>query len=415
MSTDDTAVAERPAATEPPALVPVVQTLRETALARVTATEQHLRSLADKHRNVAFDLAETKGRKAAREAYSELRSARLVVQRAEKETRDELNDLKAVIGKKRDELIAIVEPVETNVKGQIDAWEKAEEERKEREAAAERERVAKHEANIATIRGYVAQAAGRTSAEIASGIAALEALDIGEAWQEFAEQARAALAETLGSLRRLHAHTVGAEQAAAAAAAQARVIQQLQALQREVTEAIGKPAALIEARVLRLQAEAGVDEAPEVAAARAGTLAQLQAMHAAAVQQEAVAVQLAALKAAEAAKPAPDTVAAPTPAPAEPQARHEPAQRPAAVAAPAPAAAAREPAPAPAAPQAPQEPALPEPPARSLEQQLADARAALSDACDLLDEIIKTPVRRQFVDEYQAKVNDLRAFGGIAG
>ena len=92
------------------------------------------------------------------------------------------------------------------------AAEKAERER------IEAERIAKHQAGIATIRAYLTrcQAADMTSERVANGIAALMGMEFPAAeWQEFAVPAASAQCETIEAMRTLQAQLLGREQEAA--------------------------------------------------------------------------------------------------------------------------------------------------------------------------------------------------------
>ncbi len=94
----------------------------------------------------------------------------------------------------------------------IEAREAELEAERAEKARLEAERVAKLQAGIATIRGYVQRAAGLPAFRIANGITQLEAMAFPlEKWQEFAGQAAAARDETLEALRRMHAAAVQAE------------------------------------------------------------------------------------------------------------------------------------------------------------------------------------------------------------
>jgi hypothetical protein len=117
---------------------------------------------------------------------------------------------------------------EKHIKDQIDAEDKRREEEKQarlqREAAeaAERARVeaariANYVVGIKRIRDYLVAAAGQPSEALERGIVRLEGMTFGETWQEYADQAQAARDETLEALRRMHAAALVAEQQAAAA------------------------------------------------------------------------------------------------------------------------------------------------------------------------------------------------------
>jgi hypothetical protein len=95
---------------------------------------------------------------------------------------------------------------------QIEAREAVLEAERAEKARLEAERVAKLQAGIATIRGYVQRAAGLPSERIAKGIAGLAAMTFPvEEWAEFAVPAANAQCETLEALRRMHVAAVQAE------------------------------------------------------------------------------------------------------------------------------------------------------------------------------------------------------------
>lgn len=248
------------AASAPPATALAAVTLKAAALAHFTAIEPNIRALAEKYRAVAYDVATTKGMDAAKKARLDLReNGRYAVQRAEKAVKDEVNDLKRVIATKVESLIAIVQPVEDHVHGQITAQEeKLAAEKAERERI-EAERKAKHETGIATIRGYVAAAHGRSSEQIESGRTRLLGVMIGDDWQEYREQAEAALTETLATLQAMRDTAKAAEDAAAAAEAQrieqARVAAEQAAEAKRLADAAAELQRQQRAEAERLEAE----------------------------------------------------------------------------------------------------------------------------------------------------------------
>jgi hypothetical protein len=271
----------------PAAVAPL--SIKETVLQQFRATEPGLIALADKYRRVAFDCSTTKGLDQAKTARLELREqGRYAVQRAEKRIKTEVNDLKATMAEEAARLIAIIEPVEAHVDGQIKAREeqlaaeKAERERIAAEAAAaaakaEAERKARHEAGIAKIRSYVAQAAGRTASQIEAGIRYVQSVQIGPEWEEYSAQAQAELDATLGALRTLHADTLAREEreaeAARVAAENARVAAENARIAAELAEqrrAIEAQAAALKAQQEAAEREARAKrEAEELAAQRA--------------------------------------------------------------------------------------------------------------------------------------------------
>lgn len=123
---------------------------------------------------------------------------------------------------------------------QLDEGQAKLDEAKRLKAEAEAARVRAHEAGIAKVRAYLThcQVPGMTAERIAKGIDLLAAVTFGPEWQEFAEPAKAAQAETLEAMRALHAQTLEREVAAAAAEAQRveneRVAAELAARQAEL-------------------------------------------------------------------------------------------------------------------------------------------------------------------------------------
>jgi len=219
--------------TESPAQTNALLVVRDAALAPLIKMEATLVALAERYRDVAFDLKTAKGLEAAKAARLDLReNGRFAVQRARDKTKAELNDAKSVIESKATALIAIVQKREDEIDAAIKVREaeieaiKAEERRIAAEAAAlaarlEAERKQRHEDGISTLAGYVAKAQGKTSVELACGIAFVEGISVDQShWEEFTERAQTTLAATLKSLRDLHAVTLEREQEAARVVAQ---------------------------------------------------------------------------------------------------------------------------------------------------------------------------------------------------
>lgn len=256
---------------EPKPAVPV--SIKEAVLAQFKEAETNVRALAEKYRNVAYDVPTTKGMAEAKAARQDLReNGRFLVQRAEKSVKDDVNSLKKVMADEVERIVAIVKPVEDAVDAQI----KAEEERKAQAKAKEAERVAAHEAGIAKIRAYVTycREPGMTAERIAKGIEILSAVTFGPEWQEFAEKAKLAQAETLTGMRELHAVAVERE-AAAAKAEQERI--EREAEQARVAAENERKAAELAERERALQAQADeLAERERMAAFEAARIKTLQ-------------------------------------------------------------------------------------------------------------------------------------------
>lgn len=220
---------EAPAATLAPA------SIKSAVLAQFADAERTVRSLADKYSRVAYDCTTPKGMADAKAARMDLReNGRYAVQRAESRVKTEVNDLKRVMADEVERIVGIVRPVEDAIDQQIKAEEaRKEAERQERERLAaeaariEAERRQRMEDGISTLAAYVAKAKGATAEKMAAGIAFVEKIVIDPAyWQEYTERAATTLADTLQTLREMHAAQIKAEADAA----------ELEALRREKAE-----------------------------------------------------------------------------------------------------------------------------------------------------------------------------------
>lgn len=197
--TTTTAVA---APQSPGAVLAKPLSIKDTVIAQFKEAEAGLQAMADRYRDVVYDVTTTKGMKEAIAARAELRDdGRRMLTRTEKKVKDDVNELKQVMSAEVERLIAIVKPVEDAIDAQIKveetrkATEKAERERKETE------RIAAHQANIAQLRGYVARAEGQPLAAIQGAIVALNELTFGEEWEEFAQAAGEARDTTVTALQ----------------------------------------------------------------------------------------------------------------------------------------------------------------------------------------------------------------------
>ena len=99
-------------------------TIAAASLALFAPLEAEVKTLAERYRDVAFDMSTPKGFKAAKDARLELReSGRFALQRLRDKTKDQLNDCKKVVDAEAARLIEIVRPVETAVDEQITVHE----------------------------------------------------------------------------------------------------------------------------------------------------------------------------------------------------------------------------------------------------------------------------------------------------
>lgn len=196
-TTTTTAVAQQQAtniATKP-------MSIKDTVLAQFAETEAGLTEMANKYRNVAYNVSESKGMADAKAARADLRdNGRRMLTRTEAAVKADVNELKKVMGDEVERLIAIVKPVEDAIDAQIKAEEKRKADEKAERDRKEAERIGAHRANIDQLKAYVEQAEGQPVEVIEKAIAALGDMTFGEEWEEFAQEAEAACLATVQRL-----------------------------------------------------------------------------------------------------------------------------------------------------------------------------------------------------------------------
>jgi regulator of replication initiation timing len=190
-------------------------TIAEAALALFSPHEATMLALAEKYRNVAYDLSTPKGLKAAKDARLELREqGRFAIQRLRDKTKDQLNDCKKVVESEATRLIALVEPVENAVHQQITAHEEKLAAEKAERDRIEAERKQKHLDAIAVIASYVDKAQGLPVERVEAGIAYVQAIDVSaEVFEEFAARAAEQKQVTIERLQKMVAELKAAAEA----------------------------------------------------------------------------------------------------------------------------------------------------------------------------------------------------------
>jgi len=191
----------------PKPATPLPATLKETALASFVPIEAHMRTLAARYKDVAYDVGTPKGMADARAARLVLREeGRYAVQRLQERLKKEANDLKRTLDAKGDELIALVKPAEDAIHAQIEAEEDRKAAAKAEAERVERERVAALEARIAGLSVWIdrCRVPGITSERIGKGIAMLEQAPIDDTWADFKALAIERRAEILGVMQSLY-------------------------------------------------------------------------------------------------------------------------------------------------------------------------------------------------------------------
>lgn len=241
---------------------------------------------------------------------------------------DRSEELIAIIRPVEDNAHSQIESEETRRAEAKAERERLEFEERARLAAIEAERVAGLQAGIAKIRGYVArcQEPGMTGERIAAGMAHLEAQVLGAEWGDHLQQAQDAQAESLAAMRSLHASALAREAETARLEAQRIENERVAAEQAEQRRALDAQAAEFRANMARINghqrrideikaAATGHEDAPAVdlaeaitavaaldvsegqyqelaplaAAAQASTLAVLWRLHDAAAERERLA------------------------------------------------------------------------------------------------------------------------------
>lgn len=189
-------------------------TLKETALASFVPIEAHMKTLAARYKDVAYDVTTPKGMADAKAARLVLRDeGRYAVQRLVKRVKDEANDLKRVIDTRGDEVIAITKDIEASIDSQITSEEVRRAAAKAEAERIERERVAALEARLAGLSVWIdrCKVPDITSERIGKGINLLEQAPIDDTWADFKDRAITRRTEILGVMRGLFQERLIAE------------------------------------------------------------------------------------------------------------------------------------------------------------------------------------------------------------
>jgi hypothetical protein len=212
--------------------------IAEAALALFSPHEATMKALAEKYRNVAYDLSTPKGLKAAKDARLELREqGRFAIQRLRDKTKDQLNDCKKVVESEATRLIALVEPVENAVHQQITAHEEKLAAEKAERDRIEAERKQKHLDAIAVIASYVDKAQGLPVERVEAGIAYVQAIDVSaEVFEEFAARAAEQKQVTIERLQKMVAELKAAAEAERLRLENERIAAELAAQKRALEE-----------------------------------------------------------------------------------------------------------------------------------------------------------------------------------
>ena len=166
------------------------------AIKQVQTTKEQLQQLADNYKNLVVTPETVKEADKARLV---LYRERIAIQNIEKENNDILNNFKKANAKKADELIAIIEPLEKDLKAKIDAITAEEKRKKEEEAQKERDRISAIKGSISVLEARIPMIRTIKSVEELDKIA-LEVSVKENSFSEFNEEGNAMVKSVLTAI-----------------------------------------------------------------------------------------------------------------------------------------------------------------------------------------------------------------------
>ena len=215
------AAAAHPVQQQPPASTAVAKVdLLALALSRFGEWRVGAAALVERYRAVAFDLSTLKGYAELTKAIAEVRAPRYAAQNVAKASKSELAGISKAVGAEEAAVTAFLDATEKRLVALRDAHDAKVAADKAKAARIEAERIAAHQAKIATIKSFLGRCQGLPAARIALGIDQLAGQVYGDDWQEFAVPAAVEQRATLEAMRTLHAQTVEREAEAARLEAQ---------------------------------------------------------------------------------------------------------------------------------------------------------------------------------------------------
>lgn len=183
----------------------------ETKIAEYSPTAAALAGLRQKYEKAVFDTGTKAGMDKAVAARRELREIRVNLEKLRKELKAPALERSRLIDAEAktitEQLVALEDPIDSQIKAEEErkAAEKAERER------IERERVEALHRRVADIRAMAVKCVGETSNEIAGHIILLERLEIDDTFGPLQGDAHTAKAETISTLRDMHAAALAQE------------------------------------------------------------------------------------------------------------------------------------------------------------------------------------------------------------
>ena len=183
----------------------------KTEIQAYSPTAAALAELRQKYEKAVFDTSTTVGMAKAVAARRELREIRVNLEKLRKELKAPALERSRLIDAEAKALTTQIEAMEEPIDKQI----KAEEERKAAEKAEreriEREKLAALQARVADIRATAVKCVGETSNDIAGHIIILTRLEIDDTFGVMQGEAHIAKAETISTMRDMHAAALAQE------------------------------------------------------------------------------------------------------------------------------------------------------------------------------------------------------------
>ena len=190
---------------------------RAAVALNASKTEADLKALALKNTHIVA-VIDKPGRDQTHGAAMELKRARIDIEKASKDARDDATKFSKAVIQEEKRLVAIIEPEETRLLGLRDGWDDTQARIKAETDRIERARVTAIHEEIAGIRSFGALALQcRTAARIAGLIETLTAMRSNgyDSFQEFGTEAEQVLVSTMQTITNLYTEKQGQELEAA--------------------------------------------------------------------------------------------------------------------------------------------------------------------------------------------------------
>jgi colicin import membrane protein len=263
----------------------------ETKIAEYSPTAAALADLRQRFANVAFDVTTTKGNADARAARLELVKLRTSLEAKRKELKAPALERSRLIDDEAKRISSEILALETPIDEQIKADEARREREREARAEAERQRVAAIREQIEQIAAVARRAVGKPAADVEAKIKLVVAIAVDDRFAEFQPEAARVHGETLATLRELLAAAQSQEAEAARLAAERAALERERAEQAErdriERERMAAEAAAQRAQIEREQAEARARQQAEADRLAAERRAEEERAAAARAEQEA--------------------------------------------------------------------------------------------------------------------------------